>query len=473
LKVTKNKICLKLQPSIQNLFDTNLILMNLYKARIKNMRGNAMTYEAKYLTELINQLDAPKNIKKLFDIQQKQAELGGGFYGLIPDPIKGLEQIPIPSTSTNFAGLVSYLLSIRDEQRRTIADMGFPVSFSGENYVPKEVKHYSRIKISLELSTIRHVLEFFAKENPTLNEARKIANGEIFTEMVKHRNSLGYVPGPVFTTEFLTQFLFLGAVKEPIYKIWRWLSPWNFFDFADIAYNRADYERILNELEKNRENIEMRISSKIEKYVPENFEFKEHFVFSVGWAIRGWATGKYGGINIEHIKDDYDFLLDTIAHETFHRIQAMLYPGNEGKEFKIFEKPLKDKAMDALYRAMTYVFLEGTATYIQKGGFLEENLPGVQKGVALFKELYKTVFQYKKYEKLEELLNRGLRSNGPFYVLGHYMAHVIDKKFGNRAIANCLEKGSPEFFRLFIATTEGKIFSKETLAAFQKIEIAS
>ena len=432
-----------------------------------------MAHEVEYLTKLINQLDAPESIKKLFEIQQKQAELGGGFYGLIPDSIKGVEEIPIPNTSTNFTKLISYLLSIRDEQRRTITDMGFPVSFSGENYVPKEVKHCSRIKISLELSTIRQVLEFFARENPTLNEARKIANGEIFTEMIKHRNSLGYVPGPVFTTEFLTQFLFLGAVKEPIYEIWRWLSPWNFFDFADIAYNRADYERVLNELEKNRGNIEMYISSRIEKYVPEDFEFKEHFAFSVGWAIRGWATGKYGGINIEHVKDNYDFLLNTIAHETFHRIQAMLYPGNEGKEFKMFEKPLKDKAMDALYKAMTYVFLEGTATYIQKGGFLEENLPNVQKGVALFKELHKTVFQYKKYDKLEKLLNHGLKSNGPFYALGHYMAHIIDKDFGNKAIASCLEKGSPEFFRLFINTAESKIFSEEILAAFQKIEIAS
>lgn len=422
---------------------------------------------------LIKQLDTPERIKELFRIQQKQAELGGGFYGLIPDPIESPEQIPVPDTPDKFLDLLSYLSQVRDEQLKIVAGTGFPVNFSGRNYVPKDVESGRRIKIILDLSAIRDVLKYIAKENPTLDEARKIASGEIFTEMINHRNSLGYVPGPEFTMEFLANFLFFAASKEPVYEIWKRLNPWNFFDFADIACNRADYERVLNELEENKDNIEACISSRIEKYVPENFEFQERFVFSVGWAIRGWATGKFGDINIEHVKDNYDFLLDVIIHETFHRIQAMLYPGNEGKEFRMLEKPLKDKGMDALYKAMTYIFLEGSATYVQKGDFPVEDMSDVQAGVDLFKELYERVFQEKKYDELESLLNRGLRSNGPFYALGHYMTYIIDKEYGNRTIASCLEKGSPEFFRLFIDTEEGRVFPEEIAGILRKIEIGS
>lgn len=420
--------------------------------------GNSVTND---FSGLIKQLDTLESIKELFRIQQKQAELGGGFYGVIPDPIESPEQIPIPDTPDKFLDLLSYLSQIRDEQRKIVAGTGFPVDFLGRNYVPKDVKSSGRIKIILDLHAVREVLDYLAKENPTLEEAREIAGGEIFTEMIKHRNSLGYVPGPEFTTEFLANFLFFAASKESIYEIWKQLNPWNFFDFADIACNRDDYERVLNELEENKDNIEARISAKIEKYVPEDFEFQERFVFSVGWAIRGWATGKYGGINIEHIKDNYDFLLDIIIHETFHRIQAILYPGNEGKEFRMLEKPLKDKGKDALYKAITYVFLEGSATYVQKGDFPVEDISDVQAGVELFKELYNTIFQQKKYDELEKFLNRGLRSNGPFYALGHYMSYIIDKKYGNKAIADCLKKRSQKFFKLFADTEEGRIFPEE------------
>jgi hypothetical protein len=116
--------------------------------------GNSVTND---FSGLIKQLDTLESIKKLFRIQQKQAELGGGFYGVIPDPIENPEQIPIPDTPDKFLDLLSYLSQIRDEQRKIVAGTGFPVDFLGRNYVPKDVKSSGRIKIILDLHAVREV----------------------------------------------------------------------------------------------------------------------------------------------------------------------------------------------------------------------------------------------------------------------------------------------------------------------------
>ncbi|QTA37702.1 hypothetical protein JYK00_08230 [Thermosipho ferrireducens] len=446
--------------------------LSSYKEKIKNLEKEYSISEIEYIANLINQLDAPENIKELFYIQQKQAELGGGFYGIIPEPIKHPEEIPVPDSPENFLELISYLLHIRKMQREAVSSVGFPIQFSGDSYIPKKnILSNSKIKIILDFQAIKEVLAYFFSKNPTYNEAYRIANNEIFKEMVKHRNSLGYVPGPEFTTQYLADFLFFAASKKPVYEVWKWINPWNFFDFADIYSNKERYKTLIETLEKNKEDIESYISFKLEKYTPEGFEFQEKFVFGVEWAIRGWATDKFGGVNIEHVKDNYKFLIDTIIHETFHRIQAVLYPGNNNKEFTMLEKPLQDKKLDAFYKAMTYVFLEGTATHVQKGAFSNKSIPDVQAAVNIFNEIYKTIFQKKEYEKLETLLNEGLRSNGPFYALGHYMSHIIEQNYSNEAIADCLVKGSPEFFKLFLNTKEGKIFPKNISDIIKNIDI--
>jgi hypothetical protein len=132
--------------------------------------------------------------------------------------------------------------------------------------------------------------------------------------MIKHRNSLGYVPGPEMTTEYLSYFIFLGAKKDPISIIWKWLNLWNCFNFADIFMNLDNFRKLIKDLEINKSKIENQILSKLKPYVPDSFVFKEHFVFAVEWALRGWAISKFSGINIERVKHNYEFLVDTIIH---------------------------------------------------------------------------------------------------------------------------------------------------------------
>ncbi|TYB93739.1 MAG: hypothetical protein FXF54_06120 [Kosmotoga sp.] len=422
-----------------------------------------------WLIHVINRIESPEDIKGLYRLQKNKIDRAGGFYGIISEPIEDANEIPLPNSLESFVDLVRYLLNIRESQRKEVEVTGYPLNFTGKAYELATASSTEKIKIILDLTAIKRVVDYFSCEHPTKEDAKKIANSEIFTEMIKHRNSLGYVPGPEMTTDFLAYFIYLGAKKDPISVIWKWLNPWNCFNFADIFINLEHYRELLRDMETNKSNIERFVSSRIEPYVPANFEFTERFVLGIEWAIRGWATSKFGGINIEHIKDNYTFLIGTIVHETYHRIQAMLYPGNVGKDFNMLDKPLEDKTLDAMYKAMTYVFLEGTATYVQHGSKINNGKEAIDEAVCLFKKIVDLSMQKQGPEKVEEILNAGLRSNGPFYTLGQFMAKAIEEKYGKEKLATCLEKGSPEFFKLFINVDDKQTFAPEQKRVFQKI----
>jgi hypothetical protein len=110
-------------------------------------------------------------------------------------------------------------------------------------------------------------------------------------------------------------------------------------------------------------------------------------------------------------------LIDTIVHETYHRIQAMLYPDNKGKDFNMLDKSFDNEKLDAVYKAMTYVFLEGTATYVQYGSAFLIESEKINEAVNLFQRIIEFENEELDKNKLEEILNIGLKSNGPFYTL--------------------------------------------------------
>ncbi|MFO7881269.1 MAG: DUF5700 domain-containing putative Zn-dependent protease [Kosmotogaceae bacterium] len=425
----------------------------------------------KWLIDIINRLKSPEDVEELLKLQKNKIEMGGGFFGIISEPIKDENEIPVPNSLESFIDLIFYLSNIRESQLNEVENTGYPLYFNNETYKQRNETSTGRVKVTLDLSAIKQLIDYFSCDKPVIEEAERIANSEIFTEMIKHRNSLGYLPGPEMKTEYLSYFIYLGAKKDPVSIIWKWLNPWNCFNFADIFMNFEKFQKLIKDLENNKSNFEALISSKLEPYVPDGFVFKERFVFAVEWAIRGWATSKFGGINIEHVKDNYEFLVDTIVHETYHRIQAMLYPGNTEKDFNMLDKSFDNEKLDAVYKAMTYVFLEGTATYVQYGSAFSIESEKINEAVNLFQRIIEFENEEIEKNKLEEILNIGLKSNGPFYTLGQYMAKIIDETYGNEKLAACLKKGSPKFFDLFIRLDNKNIFPKDLKDTFKKITL--
>jgi hypothetical protein len=147
----------------------------------------------------------------------------------------------------------------------------------------------------------------------------------------------------------------------------------------------------------------------------------------------------------------------------------MIYPGNTGEDFNMLDKSFDNENLEVVYKVMTYLFLEGTATYVRYGSAFSIESEKINEAVNLFQRIIESENEEFDKSKLEKILNIGLKSNGPFYTLGQYMAKIIDETYGNDKLAACLEKGSPEFFKLFINTDDKQTFDPEQKRVFQKI----
>lgn len=412
--------------------------------------------EAARLSNLISSLKDFGELNILYDIQKAQKENGGGFYDIVPDLLPLLPDIRLSNNDSLFEVII-WLAEKRKDHLLRLETTGYPLKFRGNKFDKETLDTPKRIKINLDTSLIGKILDYFCTNTPSENDAIKISKNMIFDEVIKHRNGLGYVPGPVFKNEFIEYFLKQSVNKAPINEIWKWLSPWNFFDFSDIYQNRLKYREMLSTLKTHSKTICDLVGSRLERFTPVDFSFEEPFVLSVEWAIRGWATNKFAGLNIEWIKDDYDKLIDIITHETFHRIQAAIYPGSDGKtkDFSVIEHHFSDSRYDSFHEAITYVFLEGTATYVEKGAISSDESEKILKSIELLEKIHMTIFSGSE-ESVEDLINEGLRSNGPFYTLGRYISEIIEETYGTGTIGECLRKGSPVFFKRYINTNNSE-----------------
>lgn len=412
---------------------------------------------ARFLFDQLLNLNNPEEIKNLRKYQALQIEWGGSFYGIIPDQINEEDDIPIPTNFENLLKATIYLANIRNRNYEAIRNTGFPLNFKNKpfNTLYKQ-KCPANINFNLDISGIQKLLKLFDKDSIAFDEAMEIANHHAFREMIKHRHNLGYIPKPWITKESLASFIQHAISRKPLDMIWKWLNPWNFFNFADIFNNLEQYKKLINTIELNKENFVNQITSRIASFLPENIKFEDQFTFAIGWGIRGWATNATGGLNIEHFKDDYDLLIQTITHETFHRLQLEICPIDSSRYNELnrsFESIVSYSFPDnkdcKFYEVITYVFLEGSATFVGGKDCNNETDTHIDEGIRLLNQIYETIYSKNNLEKVDELVNKGLKSNGPFYELGYYMTEKIVNKYGNKKLGNCLLEGSTEFFKIF------------------------
>ncbi|MFQ6118196.1 MAG: DUF5700 domain-containing putative Zn-dependent protease, partial [Candidatus Bipolaricaulia bacterium] len=304
-------------------------------------------------------------------------------------------------------------------------------------------------------SAIRGVLELFRKDEVTLEEAAAVAALPAFREMIQHRRDLGYLPEPLVTEEGLARLLRHAASRAPLEMIWKWLSSQNLFDLADVFMHRAEYEVLVETLEAHAEEIAVHILGTIAQYATEEMRkepFHDRVSFTVGWGIAGWATKATGGINLEHYKEDYDRLLITLTHETFHRFQlrVCLADPTVGERARSFEDltrfPFPDERDRKFYEIISYIFLEGAATFVAPSHPPTDLEASIRQGAELLRECFEAIYHKRDLERAEELLNEGLKSNGPFYWGGAHMAEKIVGKYGNAGLGQSLQEGSPGFF---------------------------
>jgi hypothetical protein len=242
----------------------------------------------------------------------------------------------------------------------------------------------------------------------------------------------------------------MAGSADPLDRLWCWINPQNAFGYADLVQNVSDYSHFLSELEDHREHLVTAVLMKIEDYSPVDLRLEARFAFTVGWAIRGWATPKMAGLNVEQVKDNWDLLFGTLVEETYHRLQLQFCPTTPGKPAREFSDLVTvetgDPRYDRLYEIITYTVLEGSANLV-RGRFAATDLADkAPAGAELMARFVDQVVEQGDLESADALISEGLQGNGPLYGLGWRLASLIAEQDGKRAVGEYQKLGPVHFF---------------------------
>lgn len=416
-----------------------------------------------------DQLVSLENLSRINELDlflERQAELGGWVDGLLPPPFEKLDGVNHSENPSSYARVLLELLRKRNENLSAIKELEeYPLEFRGNRLIDhldssREKSFPSDWAINLDSAPIDSTLKLLGEENyPPGPE--QIATLDANREMLNHRRSLGYLPEPITGEDELAQLLSWAASKKPLDNVWKWLSPMNVFDLSDIFFSFDEYLRTVEQLKENWNLVEREVFQTIYPYLEgQDITVEETFALTVGYGIRGWVTDSTFGINIEYVKDEFNSLLGTLAHELFHRIQPKLWPessssygGSQSME-KLTSGFFEDDCDEKFYEVLAYISLEGTGEFIRhKFGpsFGKEELSAKAKsGVDLLARYYAEIYGHRDFEAAEKLLTEGLRSNGPFYSLGELMALELVDRLGKSIIGECLTEGAAGLFNNYL-----------------------
>ncbi|MCK4774588.1 MAG: hypothetical protein KAT30_07370, partial [Candidatus Krumholzibacteria bacterium] len=276
--------------------------------------------EKKFLLTELARVQPPERLRELSNYGQHQLALGGGFYGMLPEQLADRDSIPVP---TDESGRLKAALCLARQRRINLdalrqVNPDYALAFRGESladFVDRVASEGSQANrppggMSLELDTSALTGFFLALADGEVNsdEAAALAALPSNQAMLQHRRNLGYVPEPLPNTESLAEMIRMAGSADPLDRLWSWINPQNAFGYADLVQNASDYSRFLSELESHGEHLVAAVLSQIGSYASADLRFEARFAFTVGWAIRGWATPSMAGLNVEQVKDDWDHL---------------------------------------------------------------------------------------------------------------------------------------------------------------------
>jgi len=387
-------------------------------------------------------------IGQMAELEAKQAEVGAGFLGMLPDQVPN--DLVVPNDLETSLALAIQLAQVRAANQKALTETmpQYVLSFRGDPFADlSNAAVPDGWELAVDVTGIRAVLDYFSADNPSWDAALQIAQMPAFQEMMKHRRELGYVPEPLIDTQGLAWCLYHAASRAPADELWKWLHPQNLFDLSDLYTYRIAYRTFIDQLEENGTLAEA-ILGQIARYAPHNIVFRDQLSFAVGWGIRGWATTTTGGVNIEHLKDHYSELLPTLIHETFHRLQTHIALPDPGCDELGFERvtsyPFPEQADRHLYQALCYIMLEGSATYVASTAPAASWIQDAVEGLDILRRI-EDLDASQEEDSCDSLISEGLRSNGPFYGFGALLSEALVRHDGDQALGEALHQGAPGF----------------------------
>jgi len=436
----------------------NLIDLCESKSEKKKLKELLQKFSSQDVSFIITTLLKLKNIdilQELLKVQDFQNKLGAGFYDFFTDVIENKMELPSLTDFNSILNCAEELLNLKSDYEHQIQNKGYPIDF--DPIKPMDYVTYAksnRIKIKIDFSAIKLLLKLLMNGPNSDELIDRIVNLDSIKNTLIHRKELGYIPDPLMNQENLKKLLNYVITDSPINKIWSWLSPWNFYSIADYIMNLKNYQNLVDYIEEHFDQIINTISNRLEDFCPDNYQFSDIFALTFEWGIQGWATKEMAGCNLEFFKNDLSSLISTMTHEIFHRIQLnILSPqtkNNLDTSFDVIVKrDLGNLYDNKFFEALSYIYLEGSATYVGGSDNEISKTENIQKGLDILNFIYQKLYKEKNLDEAENLLKSGLISNGPFYSLGYYITSNIVNTYGSNGRYHNLLDGTTSFYKKY------------------------
>ena len=320
----------------------------------------------------------------------------------------------------------------------------YAAQFTGQNLQIPDINRKDinkDIVLTFDFTPSRTLLSILSEDDITYSEIVPMLNNTYWTELILHRSQSFY--SRPSNTERIALCLEKAASTRPLDQLYRYMNPYGLLNFADVKANIHEYKQQIELLATNETVLSDFINSKISPLLPGQARFKRDVSFYFMNGADGWATENITAVDLNYFKSDYEKLLNLLVHESFHGGQNAVKP----------EEIRTGNSEDWLAMTLDYIFNEGTATYVAPPKIItpEQYEEEVRKGAALLDAIFTESAKPEPDENtLNQLINDGVSSAGPFYWIGAEMTKVIVDEMGKKTFANTIPLDGIAFTKTYI-----------------------
>jgi len=419
---------------------------------IKYIEKKLTIDEAYYVFRQLDKIKNPKDIYKLYDLEKYQRENGGQFYKIIPDFFKKREVVPIPDSFDHIVADVFYFTQIRDLANKNLYKAGIMYNLKFLNTEMTKIERKgSNLDLEINTKTIQNILDLYNKSKLSKKVIMEITNGKDIDNMLACRSKDSKFTEPIITSESYANFLETSTKSEPIYQLWNWMNPANNFGFAELNTNHENYQKLIDNIENNKQLFEDRILAKLDNFIPKDFHHIQKVDLAVNFGQKTWSSKEGIGANIVHIKDDFKSYTTSLRREVFLQILKKL-----GKETKTIEPNFENEKDNEYYKTLSFIYTEGLSNYIGGVPPHYDFSSKAKESNGALEQIQQYTYSDKKPQYLKSVKMFTMGENGLFSGLGFLMARTIDKQIGRDELIKCLQNGPVYFFKTYLNLQESR-----------------
>ena len=224
-----------------------------------------------------------------------------------------------------------------------------------------------------------------------------------------------------------------------------------YFGLNEVWRGRSTMRALIERLHSEEAAIQHRLLVQLAPYQPNTGPLAAGAYFVAGGVSTGFVPDDASGrmyANIVRAGDDYDGIVDNLAHEAYHIMQkaAQRRAGLGAFADSVESLPLP-------VRLLATTAAEGTAQYITEARGRDEGIPRAARVRQNF-AVFDTVLAALRDGSLtwERAYARGFTSEEDerFYVIGQEMTRAIERKCGRACVAGVFAQHPVEFFRQYV-----------------------